>query len=117
MSEKNLDRTPFTPATIVELLRWRAAEQATQLAYTYLPDNEMSGPSLNYEQLDREARAISVLISEHCQPGERALLLYPAGLEFISAFFACLYSGVIAIPVPPPDLKRPERTMPRIEMV
>jgi acyl-CoA synthetase (AMP-forming)/AMP-acid ligase II len=31
--------------------------------------------------------------------GERALLLYPSGLEFIAAFFGCLYAGVIAVPV------------------
>ena len=30
--------------------------------------------------------------------GERALLLYPPGLEFIAAFFGCLYAGVVAVP-------------------
>ncbi|MEO1693572.1 MAG: AMP-binding protein, partial [Cyanobacteria bacterium J06631_6] len=34
--------------------------------------------------------------------GERALLLYPPGLEFIAAFLGCLYAGVIAVPVYPP---------------
>jgi len=30
--------------------------------------------------------------------GQRALLLYPPGLQFIAAFFGCLYAKVIAIP-------------------
>ncbi len=34
--------------------------------------------------------------------GERALLLYPPGIEFISVFFGCLYAGVIAVPAYPP---------------
>ena len=49
--------------------------------------------------------------------GERALLLYPAGLEFISAFFGCLYAEVIAVPLPPPNLAQPQRTLPRLRTI
>jgi len=34
-------------------------------------------------------------------------LLYPPGLEFISAFFGCLYADAIAVPVNPPRPNRP----------
>src|SRR6516164_4091548 len=40
-------------------------------------------------------------------PGSRALLLFPPGLEFISAFFGCLYAGVVAVPAYLPRLNRP----------
>ena len=46
--------------------------------------------------------------------GQRALLLYPAGLEFIAAFFGCLYAGVIAVPVYPP---RRNRSLNRIQAI
>ena len=46
--------------------------------------------------------------------GERALLLYPAGLEFIAAFFGCLYAGVVAVPVYPP---RRNRSLNRIQAI
>ncbi len=46
--------------------------------------------------------------------GERALLLYPAGLEFIAAFFGCLYAGVVAVPAYPP---RRNRSMNRIQAI
>jgi thioester reductase-like protein len=34
--------------------------------------------------------------------GDRALLVYPPGLEMVAAFFACARLGVIAVPVSPP---------------
>ncbi|MCP4327281.1 MAG: fatty acyl-AMP ligase, partial [Alphaproteobacteria bacterium] len=38
--------------------------------------------------------------------GERALLLYPPGLDYVAAFFGCLYAGVIAVPAYPPRFNR-----------
>jgi acyl-CoA synthetase (AMP-forming)/AMP-acid ligase II len=46
--------------------------------------------------------------------GERALLLYPAGLDFIAGFLGCLYAGVVAVPVYPP---RRNRSMTRIQAI
>ena len=45
------------------------------------------------------------------------LLLYPQGLEVIAAFCGCLYAGVIAIPVPPPESGRLKRTLPRLRAI
>ena len=44
--------------------------------------------------------------------GDRALLLYPPGIEFIPAFFVCLYAGVIAVPAYPPRPERPGSQLP-----
>jgi len=30
--------------------------------------------------------------------GERVIVIYPQGLEFIATCFGCLYAGVVAIP-------------------
>ena len=49
--------------------------------------------------------------------GERALLLYPAGLEFIAAFFGCLYAGVTAVPLPPPNTAQPQRALTRFRAI
>ncbi|MEG3957006.1 AMP-binding protein [Microcoleus sp. herbarium2] len=38
--------------------------------------------------------------------GKRALLLYPPGLDYIAAFFGCLYAGAIAVPAYPPRNQR-----------
>src|ERR1700730_14264962 len=104
-------------STLVEILRWRALQQPERLAYTYLVDGEAEGDDLTYAALDCQARSIGALLQSYPAVGERALLLYPAGLEFIAAFFGCLYAGVIAIPLPPPNLAQPQRTLPRLRAI
>lgn len=46
--------------------------------------------------------------------GERVLLLYPPGLEFIAAFFGGLYAGVTIVPVYPP---RGKQRMTRLQAI
>jgi len=40
--------------------------------------------------------------------------LYQPGLDYISAFFGCLYAGVIAVPAYPP---KPDRSLPRLQAI
>ena len=94
------------PATLVELLRWRAIHNPDQLAYTFLGDVEAENVKLTYSELDQQARAIGALLRDMGASEERALLLYPPGLDYITAFFGCLYAGVIAVPAYPPRLNR-----------
>lgn len=101
-------------STLVEILRWRGQRQPTKRAYTFLLDGEAEEVGLTYGELDRQARAIAARLQSLNKKGERALMLFPAGLEFIAAFMGCLYSGIIAVPVYPPHPARLERNMPRI---
>lgn len=96
----------FDPADLIELLRWRAAHQPEQRAYTFLSDGETEKASLTYRELDRQARIIGAWLQSMKATGERALLLYPPGLDYIAAFFGCLYAGVVAVPAYPPLLNR-----------
>ena len=100
--------TAFEPATLVDLLGWRAAHQPEREAYTFLGDGEAEESSVNYRELEQHARSVaSRLQSAGVAAGERVLLLYPSGLEYIAAFLGCLYAGVIAVPAYPPRLNRP----------
>jgi acyl-CoA synthetase (AMP-forming)/AMP-acid ligase II len=103
---------PTKTATLVDLLSYRAAHQPEQLAYTFLVDGEAEAISFTYRELDRKARAIAVYLQSCCLPGERALLVYPPGLDYIAAFFGCLYAGVVAVPAYPP---RPNRSAIRLQ--
>ncbi len=85
-------------STLVELLRWRSVHQPDQEAYRFLINGEKEGPYLTYRELDRQARAIGALLQTYGACGERVLLLHPSGLDFILAFFGCLYAGAIAVP-------------------
>ncbi len=112
-----MSRTTAKVSTLVELLRSRALQQPEQRIYAYLIDGEIEAAHLTHGALDRQARAVGALLQSYRARGERALLLYPAGLEFISAFFGCLYAGVIAVPLPPPNMAQPQRTVPRLRTI
>jgi acyl-CoA synthetase (AMP-forming)/AMP-acid ligase II len=89
-------------STLVELLLYRAQNQPEQKAYTFLQSTETEAASLTYKELHTQAQAIAASLQALNLVGERALLLYQPGLDFIAAFFGCLYAGVIAVPAYPP---------------
>jgi acyl-CoA synthetase (AMP-forming)/AMP-acid ligase II len=94
---------PFNQfSTLVELLRYRASTQPERIAYIFLRNGETEEARLTYGELDQKARAIAAHLQSLEAKGERGLLLYPPGLDFISAFFGCLYAEVVAIPAYPP---------------
>src|ERR671916_3356391 len=79
--------TGFEPATLVDLLRWRASHQPKQRAYTFLRDGEVEERSVTYGELDQQARAVATrLQTMGAASGERVLLFHPPGLEYVSAF-------------------------------
>ena len=101
-------------ATLVDILHYRALTQPQQNLYTFLVDGESQKVSLTYGELEQRAKAIAAYLQSICSPQERVLLLYPPGLDYIEAFFGCLYAGVIAIPAYPP---RPNRSLSRLQSI
>lgn len=98
-------------STLVDLLGTRSLHQPEQPAFTFLQDGEIEAAQLTYRDLDQQSRAIAAQLQALGLHGERALLLYPPGLEYLAAFFGCLYAGVVAVPAYPP---RNHRNAPRI---
>ncbi|HVS00840.1 MAG TPA: amino acid adenylation domain-containing protein, partial [Thermoanaerobaculia bacterium] len=99
-------------STLRDVLRARAAEHAERRVYTFLSDSGVEEACLTYAGLEARARAIAARLRDlEVAPGERALLLFPPGLDFIAAFFGCLYAGAVAVPAYPP---RSPRTLPRL---
>lgn len=107
-------RLPNQPSTLVELLRMRTRIHPDQILYTFLIDGESEKVEMTFAQLDTVARRLAAWLQEHQQTGERALLLFPPGLDFVAAYMGCLYAGVIAVPSYPPRLNRPS---PRIQRI
>jgi myxalamid-type polyketide synthase MxaE and MxaD len=107
-------------ATLVELLRARAGAEPERLAYTFLADGEREVDALTFGELDRRARAIGALLQRRvgaARSGARALLCYPAGLDFVSAFFGAMYGGAVAVPAPVGEPGQLQRTLPRLVAV
>src|SRR3954452_8218241 len=88
---------PFS--SLVDLLARRAESQPDERAYIFLSDRGTEEAVLSFRQLHDAANALAARLGGVARPGERALLVFPPGLEFIIAFFGCLISGVIAVPM------------------
>lgn len=94
------------PKSWVELLRKRASEHGARVASRYIGDGEVDNALLTYVDLERQALAIAARLQREGAAGERALLFYPSGIEFLAAFCGCLVAGVVAVPVFPARLPR-----------
>ena len=95
------------PPNLVDLLRHRAQQHHNDHAYAWISDADAPEQTVTYGEVDRASRAIAAMLMAEGATGQRALLLYPPGLEYIAAYFGCLYAGVIAVPAYPPRLNRP----------
>jgi acyl-CoA synthetase (AMP-forming)/AMP-acid ligase II/3-oxoacyl-(acyl-carrier-protein) synthase/acyl carrier protein len=103
-----------SPATLADVLRMWALRQPAKRIYRFTLDGVQETARLTYAELDWRARAIAARLRDSRLEGERALLLYPAGLEFIAAFLGCLYAGVVAVPA---SLGRANRPMSRLRAI
>lgn len=101
-------------SSLVDLLKYRASNQSSHIAYRFIRHGEIEVNQLTYKELDREARKIAVSLQSLGMFGERALLLYTPGLEFITAFFGCLYAGIVAVPAYPP---RRNQSLSRLQLL
>ncbi|MFP3493448.1 non-ribosomal peptide synthetase [Pseudomonas sp. SIMBA_059] len=94
------------PRTLVQSLQRRAAQTPDQVALRFLAESAEHNVVLSYRDLDQRARTIAVALQANAVLGERAVLLFPSGPDYVAAFFGCLYAGVIAVPAYPPESTR-----------
>ncbi|MFT5299538.1 MAG: 8-amino-7-oxononanoate synthase/acyl carrier protein [Mariniblastus sp.] len=105
---------PYSPpeTSFLERLRYWAVATPDRVAYRFLEGGEVDDVrELTFAQVDEQARAIAAKLVSMGFAGKRALMMYPPGLEFITAFFGCHYAGVTPVPAYPP---RRNRNMVRI---
>ncbi|RKI08338.1 amino acid adenylation domain-containing protein, partial [Corallococcus praedator] len=102
-------------ATLLDLIDERARQGAERRLYTFLEEGEET--ALTFAGLRERARAIAATLQAHGGAGERVVLLYPPGLDYVAGFFGCLTAGAVAVPAYPPDPSRLERTLPRLRAI
>jgi acyl-CoA synthetase (AMP-forming)/AMP-acid ligase II len=105
------------PLAPQQALAQRAADEPDRTAFVFLPDGTGDGEQCSYAQLDRRARSIAARLRERVPGRARVLLLCPPGLDYIAAFFGCLYAGVVAVPAYPPSPRTFERDLDRLRNV
>lgn len=79
-------------------------------AFTWLNDKGEEEQRISYRLLLDRTRALArVLVQDlNLKRGDRVVLCYPPGVEFFIAFWACLGTGVVAVPICPPDPSHPK---------
>jgi len=97
---------PSSASTLVQVLQTNAASLGQRQAFRFIRGETDEPLELSYHGLHERAMAIGGELQRLIGPGERALLLFSPGLDFIAAFFGCLYAGVTAVPVALPARKR-----------
>jgi acyl-CoA synthetase (AMP-forming)/AMP-acid ligase II len=103
--------TENIPNTIVDLLRERARREPDHVLYTVLDDRGEEARDITYAELDRRARAIAVRLRQFADDGDRVMQVFPAGADFLFAFYGTLYSGCVGIPLSRPGKLREARRL------
>ena len=104
----------MTDRTILDVLRRRVADQGDRTAYAFLESDETQESRLSWSELHARACAVAERLRRDADVGDRALLFYPPGLDYIVAFFGCLEAGIVAVPAYPP-LR--QRGLPRLDSI
>src|SRR4051812_46132183 len=86
-------------ASLVAVLEHRAATQANKRALIFLTDRGAEEAVLTFRELHDAANAVAKRLAAVAKAGDRALLVFPPGLEFLVAFLGCQIARVIAVPM------------------
>lgn len=100
--------------SLLDLLDQWAELKPANTVFTFLGREGEEKETLTFAQLRDKALSIAFALREKNAAGQRVVLFFQPGLEFICAFFGCLYAGAIAVPIPPPQGKR---QIPRVNAI
>ncbi len=100
-------------ATLAE----RGASEPDVTVFTFLADDGQVDEEVTHAQLHRKAQSIAAGLLRNQARGSHTLLLFPPGLDYVSAVFACFQAGVVGVSAPPPQPKRLHRTLPRLTAI
>ncbi|OZY86401.1 hypothetical protein CBP51_05070 [Cellvibrio mixtus] len=89
--------------SIVEILNSHASQLPDKDAFIFLDSDGRETERLSFRELDDQVKSVALSLLEKIEPGDRVILCYPPGLDYVIAFYACLYAGIIAVPVYPPQ--------------
>lgn len=98
--------------TFVEPLRIHAEAIPDDHAFAFLKGEDEE--RLSFAELHEQALGLAHQLRDSVEVGDRALLLLAPGLDYVVGVYGCLYAGVIAVPAPPPQARRLERTLERL---
>lgn len=103
--------------TAIDFLVYQAQRNPAKVAFKQIESGGNHGVMITYADLDLKARNLGKTLQHFTSPGDRIMLIYPPGIEFITSLFACFYAGVIAVPVAPPCLSNLGADLPYLRSI
>ncbi len=107
--------------SFIEIIKERINENDNREAFLF-PDQKIldiidqrldtEHRGFTHGEMEVKYKAVAATLQEVAQPGDRVLILHIPGEEFIVSFVGCLYAGMIAVPIYPPNPARLDRTLP-----
>jgi fatty acid CoA ligase FadD28 len=92
-------------SSLPAVLRERASLQPNETAFTFIDyeqDYDGVSESLTWSQLYRRSLDVASELGRNGTTGDRAVILAPQGLDYITAFLGVLQAGHIAVPLSVP---------------
>lgn len=92
--------------TLVSLIERNVVHVGDSVAYRFLDFARSEGDTaeLTWSQLDVRMRAIGARIQQAVSRTDRVAIMAPQSLDYVTAFFAVLKAGAIAVPLFAPEL-------------
>ncbi|MEB2294430.1 fatty acyl-AMP ligase [Priestia megaterium] len=93
-------------SSMIDLLSHKVMIHPEKVVYTFLSNDNQDETNITYQELHMYAKQIAAYLQHLGLEGQRALLMYPSGIDYVKAFLGCIYANVIPVPVYPPGLSR-----------
>lgn len=103
-------------ASIFHILQSRVLHQGEELAFKTIDSKLREGSGMSWKKFDRKVATVALMLKNKLRlmPGDHAILMYTHSEEFIVAIYACLVTGVVAIPISPIDSNRLQEDVPAL---
>ncbi len=105
------------PSTLLDVMERHGRQKPDAVVFRFLTDGEAQEQCVTYREIIAEAKRIGAMLQRLGAAGARILLVHAPGLDFIHAFFGCLYAGAIAVPAYPPNPSQLDRSLFRLAAI
>ncbi|MGV0794479.1 fatty acyl-AMP ligase [Mycolicibacterium sp. XJ1819] len=94
--------------TLLSLIDRNIAHVGDNVAYRYLDyagSADGRADEITWTELGRQMRAVAASVQRIGSPGDRAAILAPQGLDYVTGHFGAVKAGMIAVPLFVPELQ------------
>ncbi|CAB9515554.1 D-alanine--D-alanyl carrier protein ligase [Seminavis robusta] len=101
-------------STILEALAHHALETPDKVVFTWVDIKCKEQNKMTFQQLEDESNAVAArLLKLGCKKGDRVMIAYPFGLEFLAGMFGAMKVGLIPCSIYPPNPNQLKTDMPK----